>query len=272
MQFARLNDINVHHQVIGSSAGRPWLVFVNSLGTDFRIWRDVIVRLAGDYGILAYDMRGHGLSDVGRTPYSIELLADDLAALIDHVGARAPIIVCGVSVGGMVAQSLAVRRPDLAHALILCDTLPKMGDAASWNARIATIESDGIASIADTIMERWFTPAFRRTSPDFPGYRNMLMRQPMDGYIATCVALREADLSALLPKIRVPTLCVVGDRDGAPTPRLVADFAKAIRGAHLEVVPDCGHIPSIEQPERLVDIVRAFIPIALTEAVSHVSH
>lgn len=271
MQFARLNDVNLHYQVIGSLASRPLLAFVNSLGTDFRIWRDAIVRLAGDFSILTYDMRGHGLSDVGRTPYSMEMLADDLAALLGHIEAP-PAAICGVSVGGLVAQQLYARRPDLVRSLILCDTLPKMGDAAFWGARIAAIESDGIDSIADAIMERWFTPAYRRSSPEMPGYRNMLVRQPMDGYIATCVALRETDLSALAPKIHVPTICVVGDQDGAPSPRAVSAFAKTIPGARFEVIADCGHIPSIEQPERLVDIVRAFISLAGSEAVSHVSH
>src|SRR3569623_668958 len=142
MQFARLNGVSLHYQLIGSPASQPLLVFANSLGTDFRIWRDVIVRLAGDYAILTYDMRGHGLSDVGTTPYSMELLADDLAALLDHVGGREAII-CGVSVGGMVAQQLCVRRPDLVGALILCDTAAKMGDAKSWTARIAAIERAG---------------------------------------------------------------------------------------------------------------------------------
>lgn len=271
MQFALLNDVNLHYQVIGSPTSRPLLVFVNSLGTDFRIWRDVIVRLAGDYAILTYDMRGHGLSDVGRTPYSIEMLADDLAALLGYIKAR-PAIICGVSVGGMVAQLLYARRPDLVRALILCDTAPRMGDISSWNARIAAIEREGIGSIADAVMERWFTPAFRASSSEFPGYRNMLIRQPMDGYIATCVALREADLTALVPQIRVPTICIVGDQDGSSPPRLVADFAKTIQGARFEVIKDCGHIPSIEQPERLVDIMRAFISFAGTEAVSYVSH
>ena len=271
MQFARLNDVNLHYQVIGSPVSRPLLVFVNSLGTDFRIWRDVIVRFVGEYAILTYDMRGHGLSDVGRTPYSMEMLADDLAALLGHIEAR-PAIVCGVSVGGMVAQQLYARRPDLVRALILCDTAAKMGDASSWDARIGAIESDGIESIADAIMERWFTAAFRRSSPDFPVYRNMLIRQPMDGYIATCVALREADLTAFAPLIRVPTICIVGDQDGSASPRLVADFAKTIPEARFEVIADCGHIPSIEQPERLVGIMRAFISLAATEAVSYVSH
>ena len=100
----------------------------------------------------------------------------------------------------------------------------------------------------------------------------MLIRQPMDGYIATCVALREADLTAFAPLIRVPAICIVGDQDGSASPRLVADFAKTIPEARFEVIADCGHIPSIEQPERLVGIMRAFISLAATEAVSYVSH
>jgi 3-oxoadipate enol-lactonase len=271
MQFARLNDVTLHYQTIGAPPGRPLIVFVNSLGTDFRIWRDVVVRMAGDFSILMYDKRGHGLSDVGETPYSMEQLADDLIALLEVIGAP-PAVFCGVSVGGMICQQLYAKRPELVEALILCDTLPKMGTAESWNARIAAIESDGMAAVANGIMERWFTQNFRRGNPDFPGYRNMLVRQPMDGYRATCVALRECDLSAVAPRIRVPTLCVVGGDDGAPTPRAVADFAKTIPAARFEIIEDCGHIPSVEQPARLVAIVRAFMSLVGTETVSHVRH
>ena len=86
MQFARLNDVTLHYQVIGSPQSRPTIVFVNSLGTDFRIWRDVVVRLVGEFAVVTYDKRGHGLSEVGRTPYSMELLAEDRAALLGHIG------------------------------------------------------------------------------------------------------------------------------------------------------------------------------------------
>ena len=72
MQFAHLNDVTLHYQMICAPAGRPLLVFVNSLGTDFRIWRDVVVQLAGDFSILTYDLRGHGLSDVPYHPASIQ--------------------------------------------------------------------------------------------------------------------------------------------------------------------------------------------------------
>ncbi|MEP7241017.1 MAG: 3-oxoadipate enol-lactonase [Devosia sp.] len=272
MQFARLNDVTLHYQLIGSPRSRQVLVFVNSLGTDFRIWRDVVVRLAGDFAVLLYDTRGHGLSEVGPTPYTMATLAEDLAALLDHLGIRNATI-CGVSVGGVIAQQLHALRPDLVGALILCDTLGKIGDDAFWARRIAAIEAHGIDAVADGILERWFTPSFRRPgSPDYAGYRAMLTRQPVEGYLATCAALRDADLRPFSRGIDVPTICIVGDEDGSTPPDAVADFARTIPRARFELIKDCGHLPSIEQPESLVAIMRAFISLAATELVSHVSH
>ena len=272
MQFARLNDVTLHYQMIGAPSATPLMVFVNSLGTDFRIWRDVIVRLAGEFSILLYDLRGHGLSDVGETPYSMDDHVDDLASLLDHVGAGKTII-CGVSVGGQIAQGLYQSRPDLVRALILCDTAAKIGDADFWNARIAAIEKNGIAGIADGLLERWFAPSFRRRGNfEFEGYRNMLIRQPVAGYIATCAALREADFTAAARQITVPTICVVGEADASTPPALVAAFAKLIPGARYEVIKGAGHLPCVEQPAALVAIIRAFIALTATEVTPHVTH
>ncbi len=263
MQFARINDVTIHYQIIGGPGDKPVLVFANSLGTDFRIWRDVIVRLAGDFAIVLYDKRGHGLSDLGQMPYSIEDHATDLAGLLDFLSVKNAII-CGLSVGGLIAQSLYQRRPDLVRALILCDTAHKIGTAESWNARIAQVEADGIESIVDSIMERWFTPAFRRPENiAFAGYCNMLIRQPVAGYVATCAALRDADLTEAAAKIAVPTICIVGDQDGSTPPDVVLSTAKLIPNALYEVIKDAGHIPCVEQPEALTEVIRAFIDVAL---------
>lgn len=263
MQFAYINDIAIHYQIIGGPADRPTIVFVNSLGTDFRIWRDVVVRLAGDYAIVLYDKRGHGLSDVGQVPYAIEDHAADLSGLLDFLSVKTAVI-CGLSVGGLIAQSLYQRRPDLVQALILCDTAHKIGSAEMWNSRIAALEKDGLSSIVDAVMERWFTPAFRR--PDnaaYAGYRTMLARQPLDGYIATCAAIRDADYTAAAGRIAVPTLCLVGDQDGSTPPDLVKSTANLIANARFEIILDAGHIPCVEQPEALTNVVRDFIASAL---------
>lgn len=259
MQFATVNDVILHHQLIGGPAGRPAIVFSNSLGTDFRIWRDVVVRLAGDFPIITYDKRGHGLSDLGQVPYSIDDHVLDLAALLDRLDVK-DAVICGLSVGGMIAQGLAAKRADLVKALVLCDTAHRIGTAEMWNARIESVEAKGIESLADGVMERWFTPAFRRPENSaYHGYRNMLTRQSGVGYAATCAALRDADLTESTRRIRVPTLCVVGDQDGSTPPDVVLSMAKLIPGARYEVIEDAGHIPCVEQPEILAGMIRAFI-------------
>lgn len=259
MQFAAINDIALHYQTIGGPAGRPVIVFANSLGTDFRIWRDVIVRLAGDFPIVTYDKRGHGLSDTGLAMDSIETHVDDLIGLLDHLAVR-DAIICGLSVGGLIAQGLYKRRPDLVRALVLCDTAHKIGTPDFWKDRIAAIETNGIESIADAILERWFTPNFRsQQTLALAGYRNMLIRQPMSGYTGLCAAIRNADYTEAAGRIAVPTLCIVGDQDGSTPPDLVLSMAKLIPGARYDVIKDAGHIPCVEQPEILTDILRTFI-------------
>ncbi len=259
VQFVRVNGITLHHQIIGGPANRPVIVFINSLGTDYRIWRDVLVRLAGDYPLVAYDKRGHGLSDVGSAPYNIDDHVVDLIGLLEHLQVSQAVL-CGLSVGGLIAQGLYARRPDLVRALVLCDTAAKIGASEMWDARIAAVETHGIESIADLVMERWFTPHFRRKENlDYPGYRNMMIRQPAEGYIGTCAAIRDADFTVEAGRIAVPTLCVVGDQDGATPPDVVLAMAKLIPDARYEVIPGAGHIPCVEQPEMLSAMITAFL-------------
>lgn len=258
MQFAEVNGIVLHYQQIGGPEGKPTLVFANSLGTDFRIWRDVIVQLAGEYPILTYDKRGHGLSDIGVTPYSIEDHVWDLSALLDHADVDRAII-CGLSVGGMIAQGLHAARPELVEALVLCDTAHKIGTEEMWNERIDAVESLGLDAIADPVMERWFTAGYREEAgAEYIGYRNMFMRQPADGYVATCAALRDGDMTEMAREIDVPTVCVVGEEDMATPVSLVSELSALIDGARFETIADAGHLPCIEQPDVLADLIRLF--------------
>lgn len=176
MNVAEIGGIPVHYRVRPALAGLPIIVFINSLGTDFRIWDEVADRLLPAATVLAYDKRGHGLSGLGDGVTSMEDHVDDLAALLDHLGME-KVVLCGLSIGGMIAQGFAARRPSFVRALILCDTAAKIGTSDSWNARIASVERDGIEAIADAVMEKWFTPTFHRERPaDLAGCRNMLVR------------------------------------------------------------------------------------------------
>ncbi|MFK8036033.1 MAG: 3-oxoadipate enol-lactonase, partial [Hyphomicrobiales bacterium] len=234
----------------------------NSLGTDFRIWRDVIVRFVGECAILTYDKRGHGLSELGQTPYTMDDHIGDLEALLDELG-QSQAIVVGLSIGGLIAQGLYKKRPDLVRAMVLCDTAHKIGDDALWNGRIEAVTQNGIESLADGIMQRWFSKEFPLEQPAaYDGYRAMLSRQLDAGYSASCAAIRDTDFTKSAGEIGVPTLCVVGDQDGATPPSLVAELAKLIPDARFEVIKNAGHLPCIEQPELLADMIKTFFDSA----------
>lgn len=258
MAFARVNGVVLHHAVCGRADG-PVLVFSNSLGTDFRIWAAVAALLGDRFRLVFYDKRGHGLSEATAAPYRIEDHIGDLAALLDHLGIKSATVV-GLSVGGMIALGLAAARPDIVRALVLCDTAHKIGTTDMWNARIDAVTSKGIASMADAILERWFTPAYRRPdNADFVGYTAMLTRTTVDGYAGTCAALRDADLTASTRALKIPVMCVVGDQDGSTPPDLVRSTAELIAGARFEIVADAGHIPCVEQPEQTARLIADFI-------------
>ena len=148
MPFVNIGGASMHYRHRRAAREAPTLVFINSLGTDFRIWDEMADRLAGDATLLNYDKRGHGLSGGGVA--SMDDHVDDLAGLLDHLGID-DAILCGLSIGGLIAQGFLMRRPKALRALILCDTAAKIGTAESWNARIETVERDGIEAIADSV-------------------------------------------------------------------------------------------------------------------------
>ncbi|MBO6783631.1 MAG: 3-oxoadipate enol-lactonase [Alphaproteobacteria bacterium] len=235
------------------------LVFVNSLGTDVRIWLDVARVFGQTMRILRYDKRGHGISDAPPAPYSLDDHVDDLIALLDETGTGQAVIV-GVSVGGQIAQGLALRAPERVSALVLCDTAAKIGTAEAWDERIDAIERNGIEAIADGIMERWFSRAYREGSPvELRLWRNLLVRTPVEGYLGTCAALRDADLRDQVGNIAVPTLCVCGDEDGATPPDVVRELADMIPGASYLEIARAGHLPCIEQPAILSNAISSFL-------------
>jgi len=263
--FASINGISLHYRY-EPALDRPTIVFANSLGTDFRIWQAVADRLAGKFGLVFYDKRGHGLSELDDAPATIETHAADLAALLDSLGIERTTI-CGLSIGGLIAQSLYKTRPSLIGRLILCDTAAKIGTAEMWNGRIEAALGPGIKSFADGVMEKWFTLVFHRDrSAELAGYKAMLCRQLPAGYAAACAAIRDADYSAHASVIAVPTLVVVGDQDGSTPPELVRGLAEAIPGARFEIITGAAHIPCVEQPEVLAGLIEGFITDAAVRA------
>lgn len=263
MQAVRINGHSVHYRVEGADDA-PALVFSNSLGTDFRIWDDVVPLLPKGLRIVRYDKRGHGLSELPAHAWGMGDHVDELAGLLDHLAIRQA-VVCGLSVGGMIAQGLAAERPDLVRAMMLCDTAAKIGNPEMWADRIAGIEAGGIDAMADTIMERWFTPGFRASDPSFPAWRNMLCRTPQGGYTGTCAAIADTDLMESTARLCLPCLGICGDQDASTPPDLVRETVALIPDSRFELVRGAGHLPCIEQPA-----MTAALLTALIEGTGHV--
>lgn len=262
MPFIEAGGITVRYDLTGS-ADAPVLLFANSIGTSLQIWDTLVPALAERYRVLRYDMRGHGLTQA--TPvtadegYSLDRLADDAAALLDALGIPA-VHVCGLSIGGMMAQRLAVKAPERVRGLILCDTAGLIGPPSVWADRIAAIRARGLPSIADGVMARWFTEGFRAERPDqIRGYVAMLGRTTEEGYIGCAMAIRDADLRADNAGIAAPTLVVVGDQDMATPPALARELADSVPGARFVILPGAAHIPCVERPAELATLIDDFL-------------
>ena len=218
MQFAAINGISIHFEDSGER-DRPAMVFVNALATDLRIWDKVLPEFQPAYRTFRYDKRGHGLSDATDAPYRIEEHTADLIALLDHLGITRAIL-CGVSVGGLIAQGVYADRPDLVQAMVICATAHRIGNADLWNGRIAQAIEGGVEPMAQATMERWFTPGFREAhAEEVAGYRNMVARTPLAGFIGTLAAIRDGDFGEQARRIKVPVLAIAGSEDGGAAPR-----------------------------------------------------
>lgn len=243
----------------GGRPGGTTLVFVNSLGTDWRVWEAVAARFAGRCRLLFYDKRGHGLSGVSPEPLTIADHVQDLAGLLDALNVERP-VVCGLSVGGMIALGLAGEQASRMRGLVLCDTGHRIGTAELWNARIDTVRRDGMDAVADGVMERWLSASFRSRYPaETALWRNMLVRTPAEGYAATCVAIRDADLTGAARSVAVPALCLCGTEDLATPPGLMRELAGLIPDARYRDVNGAAHLPTVENPDVVANLIEEYL-------------
>jgi 3-oxoadipate enol-lactonase len=257
MAFVKI-DKAVHHYVVEGDRKKPALVFSNSLGSDLCIWDAVASRLVSNFYLIRYDQRGHGLSDFTEPPYSIDDLARDLVGLLDALEINQA-VVCGISVGGLIAQCLALSHPRRVRALVLCDTGARIGSTESWEQRIATVQGGGLQPLEAPSMERWFTQTFRERSPaDVRGYSNMLLRTTVAGYLGACCALRDADFTQDAIRISQPTLVLCGEQDVATPPELGKELARLIPRSQFALIQQAAHLICIEQPDAVVDRMMQF--------------
>ncbi len=250
------NGVGLHIEVSGPDDA-PTIMFAHSLGTNLHLWDAVLPLLQGPLRIIRYDSRGHGQSDVPEGPYTMGQLVSDAEAICDALKVKDSLFV-GLSVGGMVAQGLAVKRPDLIRAMVLSNTAAKIGTAQMWQERIAAVKAQGLSSMADTIMQRWFARDFYGT-PTMAKWLDMLMEVPQKGYVATCAAIAGTDFYTPTSGLRIPTLGIAGGQDGATPPDLVRETVDLIPGSQFSLMWRSGHLPCAEDPAGFANRLNQFI-------------
>ncbi|MDH5798382.1 MAG: 3-oxoadipate enol-lactonase [Paracoccaceae bacterium] len=256
MKILRLDDVHLHYADEGDPNGAP-VVFANSLGTDFRLWDKILPLLPSGLRLIRYDKRGHGLSSCPDAPYSMGALVREVEQLCDHLNVRDCVFV-GLSIGGMIAQGLAAKRLDIVRAMVLSNTGAKIGTRELWDDRIAGVRKGGIESLADPVMERWFSKSFRETD-ELVAWRNMLVRQPDEGYAGCSAAISGTDFFASTAQLALPTLGIAGSEDGSTPPDLVRETVDLVKGSQFHLIRGAGHLPCVENPTEYAEVLTKFL-------------
>jgi len=246
---ATVNGCRIHYALSGP-ADADTIVLVNSLATDMGIWDGQVDALSQHYRLLRYDTRGHGKSESTPAPYSMDGLVDDLLALLAHVGADRTHIV-GVSLGGLTALQAGIRAPNGIASIVACGS--GIGAGPEFEKIITDrnelIREKGTETIADTMVQRWFTaPAFEEGHDYLATIRAMVVDTSDEGFIGCSSAIRDSGLRARIPEVKLPTLFMVGDQDAALPVEAVRTMQLEIAGARLGVIPGAGHLCNVEQP------------------------
>jgi 3-oxoadipate enol-lactonase/4-carboxymuconolactone decarboxylase len=265
MPFEKIGDIRVYYRLEGI-AGLPLLVLSSSIGSDHSLWAQQMPDLLDHFQVLRYDTRGHGATEAPPAEYSIELLARDLLGLLDALDIS-QFAFCGLSLGGMIGQWVAMNAPKRLTKLILANTSPRMAPASNWNERRRTVLRSGMAAIVDSSMQRFFLKeTLAHPNPYVSIARAIFLGTDPIGYAGCCSAIRDMDHTEGLAQIHTPTLVIVGDGDvAAPWKGHGEVLAKSIPGAKSIRLP-AAHISNMERPRSFVTAMLHFLlPQAFTD-------
>jgi 3-oxoadipate enol-lactonase len=240
--------IDLNYRVDGPPDG-PVLVLSHALGLSLAMWDPQLERLTQVFRVVRYDHRGHGGSPAPAGPYRIEDLGRDLIHLLERLELNR-VSFCGLSLGGMVGMWIASNVPERIDRLVLCCTAARMLRPDDFAARARTVREHGVEPIADSLIGRWFTPAFPASHPETVArIRAILLSTPREGYAGGCEAIAQMDLRDDLPRITAPTRVIAAEHDRSTPPELSRQIAQRIPGAEVVVIPDAAHIANVEQPE-----------------------
>jgi 3-oxoadipate enol-lactonase len=258
VETIKANGVEIAYRLDGPEAA-PVVMLSNSLATNFTMWDAQMPALADRYRVLRYDQRGHGGSQATEPPYSFDMLLEDARGLLLALGIG-KVHFCGLSMGGMTGQLFGAKYPGMLRSLVLCDTASKMPDPAAFNARIKVARGDGMASLAPSTLERWFTAPYRaKTKREMDRVGAMIASTPVEGFAGCCNAIAAMDQTHLLAGIKVPTLIIVGADDPGTTVAHSEIIHREIVGSKLVVLKNAAHLSNIEQAAGFNAALRTFL-------------
>jgi 3-oxoadipate enol-lactonase len=260
---AKANGVELYYELHGNE-GAPWLVLGHSLACSSRMWDPQIAAFRDRYRVLAFDTRGHGASEAPGGPYTLEALADDLHGLLGALGISKAHF-CGLSMGGMIGQTFALKYPGVFASLVLADTTSRYPREAwpAWQERIAVAESQGMEPLAQPTLERWFTEPFRKANAaTLEAIRRLIVATPVAGYVGCCHAIPKIDLAARLKEIGCPILVVVGEQDPGTPVAMAREIHENAPGSKLTIIARAAHLSNLEQPEAFNRALGEFLATA----------
>lgn len=254
-----MSNCEVHLHTVREGNG-PLVVLSHALGCDLSMWDGVAAELAPNYTVLRYDHRNHGSSEVMAGALSMDVLADDAAALIKREAQGRPVHFVGLSMGGMTAQALALRHGHLLQDIVIANSAAHYPEQLPWKNRVQSVAAQGIASIADGAVDRWLTHEWRTTTEGAKAraaLRDTLLRNDPAGYAASCNAVAAIDFRQSNQLIRVPALVIAGTQDEATPMAMSEHIALTIDGAKLAVL-DVAHLSAVERPREFAALLVDF--------------
>ncbi len=257
MKFSA-KGMDINYSVEGEG---PWLTMSHSLACNLHMWDEEARRLSKRYKVLRYDTRGHGGSSAPAGAYTLEALADDLHGLLQGLGVQSTHFV-GLSMGGMIGQTYALKYPGMFKSLALCDTTSSYpADAAGvWAERIATVEVRGTEPIVETTLARWFTEPFRKAHPEVvKKVAEMIRTTPAPGFVGCSHGISKINLTARLKEIRCPTIVIVGKDDPGTPVSMAEEIHQAMPGSQLVIIASAAHLSNLEQPDAFNRALGAFV-------------
>ncbi|MCL4680546.1 MAG: 3-oxoadipate enol-lactonase [Rhodocyclaceae bacterium] len=254
----RANGIDIHYEVSGSG---PWLTLSHSLCCDVSMWQPQLAALEKRFTVLRFDTRGHGGTDAPAGAYTFDQLADDVLGLLDALQVERTHF-CGLSMGGMIGQHLALKAPQRIDRLVLADTTSRMPAEAQplWAERIRVAQEKGMGAHVQPTLERWFTASWRAVHPEvMEAIGNLIRNTPVAGYVGCAQTIARIDVTDRLSGIKAPTLVIVGRDDLGTPPAMSEAIAAAIPGARLEIISEASHLSSIEQADAFNRLLLDFL-------------